>query len=142
MAACDKMTKTLQSLSSEHVMMPPSCLGPLVYPDLDFTVKKLLKGATTATRSTQIGYSAALGQVLMRLGSLLELKSLLELVHTECSLKNAVRKSEHSHFLQAKLLVMLQVVRAGLLETNPSVLSYFYDIVFDLMQKYSLPPIF
>lgn len=60
------------------------------------------------------------------------------MVVNECHTKNSIKKSEHSFFINAKLLILLQIARSSVFDSNRDVYQQFYQIVLAEIQKYYL----
>ena len=130
-SSCNDLLSTLSSLEhsqpSKGNTVHSSPFGSEVSPDLDYTLKKIIRSLTTDNVELQMRFALALKELLSRFPAVMS-TNFVDFLLKECDLKKTVKKSEKSHFLVAKMLGLEVLLRSRKIEE--SLFSYVIEILF------------
>lgn len=90
-----------------------SIFGDRVIEDLDWTIKRCIRGGGQSTDThVQIHNALALKEILVKFGASIKIENLIDFIVEEVAKKNAVSRSEVKHFGMGRLALFKGVVQS------------------------------
>jgi len=136
-SSCQDLLSTLLTLEHSHQIKPisseTSLFGSDITPDLDYTLKRLIRSLTTNDIELQMRFALALQELLTRF-SHVKSSNFVDFLVKECDLKKTAKKSEKIHFLIAKMLGLQALMRARKLDE--SLFAYLIEILLEDIGNY------
>lgn len=86
--------------------------GTLVFPDLDYTLKRAISALSSETQDTKEGYYALLVFLLKQFWTLIDVSKMINFINKETSNSNIKKKSEWTHFATGWLLSLSAIIEA------------------------------
>jgi len=92
--------------------------GPNAFPDLDYSIKRLVSGLGSDSAECKEGYFLALVLIIKQFWSLISKENLIKHIVEETLNSKALKKSEKSHFAVGRLLSFNAIVEAMPIEND------------------------
>ena len=87
-------------------------LGKLVFPDLDYTVKRAISALSSESQEVKEGYFALLVFLLKTFWQLFDIGKTIDFIVKETANSNVKKKSEKTHFAAGRLLFLSAIIEA------------------------------
>lgn len=139
--ASEDILKSL--LASIHNSKSISIMTPLsekkINEDIDYTIKKIIGMLTSETTKTQFNFTPVLTLILTKFEEI-DVEKYLSFIGKECSIKNAVKKSEHKHFHLGKILAIHSLILTNRIEKHERNMEIFNNIIENLEEILKIEP--
>ena len=133
--ASEDILKSL--LASNHNSDAILILTPLsekkINEDIDYTIKKIIGLLTSETTKTQFNFTPTLTLILTKFEEI-DVEKYLSFIGKECSIKNAVKKSENKHFHLGKVLAIHSLILTNRIDKHERNMEIFNNII-DILEE-------